>query len=297
MSWFLLAIAAQVLATCAVLIDKAVISRHNPHPLTLLSMVGLSNLLLAVVLLLARGWPNVGLGYLVAALGSGVLLVSYLVPYFIALQRSDASAVGTLFQLSPLWTLLLAAIFLAERPDALQYVGFAIVLAGAISIELASGPFRPHFATIGLMAGASLLAAVGAVLAKHAYAGAGFWDATLFVSLGAVGGAAVAVALSPSRMEILRQLPSLPASVFGAIAMAEGLNLGFEVLYLRAISRGPSVALVSVTEGVQPALLVVGAALLSKSWPKVFDEKTDRRTLSKRLAGAVIVFAGLGMLQ
>jgi hypothetical protein len=34
MSWFALAVAAQVLATRDVLIDKGVISRHNPLPLT-----------------------------------------------------------------------------------------------------------------------------------------------------------------------------------------------------------------------------------------------------------------------
>jgi drug/metabolite transporter (DMT)-like permease len=296
MSWIVLGVAAQVLATGAVFIDKGVISRHQPHPLTLLSMVGLSNLALALILVVLDGWPRLQIGVTLAALGSGVLLVCYLIPYFVALQQSDASAVGTLFQLSPLWTLLLAALLLAEHPSALQYVGFAVVLVGALSIELASGAQRPHGRTIALMAGASLLAALGAVLAKHAYNGAGFWDVTLLVSVGAVAGSSVAVLVSPRRSEVVRQLRSLPAGVFAAMALAETLNLGFEVLYLTAISRGP-VGLVSVTEGAQPAILVIGGALLSVALPKLFSERTDRRALSKRMVGAVVVVAGLGMLR
>jgi len=80
------------------------------------------------------------------------------------------------------------------------------------------------------------------------------------------------------------------------MAVAELLNLGFEILFLSAISRGP-VGLVSVTEGAQPVLLITGAACLSHVWPKVFSEKTDARTLSKRLGGAVVVVVGLGMLR
>lgn len=223
-------------------------------------------------------------------------LVSYLIPYFVALQQSDASAVGTLFQLSPLWTLLLAALFLAEHPSTLQYIGFAVVLAGALSIELASGARRPHRQTIILMVGASLLAALGAVLAKHAYNGASFWDVTLLVSVGAVAGSSVALLVSPRRSEVVRELRSLPTGVFAAMALAESLNLGFELLYLTAISRGP-VGLVAVTEGAQPALLVIGGALLSVGLPRLFSERTDGRTLSKRMAGAVVVAAGLGMLR
>lgn len=295
-SWVVLGVAAQVLATGAVFIDKGVISRHQPHPLTLLSMVSMSNLVLALVLVFADGWPRLEIGVALAALGSGVLLACYLIPYFVALQQSDASSVGTLFQLTPLWTLLLAATFLAERPNTLQYVGFAVVLVGALSIELVSGAQRPHGKTIALMAGASLLAALGAVLAKHAYNGASFWNVTLLVSIGALAGSSVAVLASPKRAEVVRQLRSLPTGVFGAMAIAEALNLGFEVLYLTAISRGP-VGLVVVTEGAQPALLVIGGAVLSVGLPKLFSERTDGRTLSKRMAGALVVVAGLGMLR
>ena len=66
--------------------------------------------------------------------------------------QADASAVGTLFEFAPLWTLLIATLFLSERPTTLQYAGFATLLAGALSIELASSSLRPHRATVGLMA-------------------------------------------------------------------------------------------------------------------------------------------------
>jgi len=188
MSWIALGVLAQALATGAVLIDKAVISRFAPHPLTLLTMVGASNLLLAVVLLASRPWPDVSPNVSLAAGASGALLVGYLVPYFVALQGAEASAVGTLFQLAPLWTLLIATSLLGERPTVLQYAGCAAVLVGAVSIELAVTSVRTHRATVGLMAVSTLCAATGAVLAKHANLVAGFWDVTLFVSLGAVAG-------------------------------------------------------------------------------------------------------------
>jgi drug/metabolite transporter (DMT)-like permease len=296
MSWIVLGILAQTLAAGALLIDKAVISCFTPHPLTLLTLVGLSNLVLAVVVLASRHWPQAAPGDALSAAASGVLLVGYLVPYFVALRGADASAVGTLFQLAPLWTLLIAALFLGERPTSLQFAGFATVLAGALSIELAATSRRPHGVTVGLMVVSTLFVAIGAVLAKHAYQGGDFWGVTLFVSLGAAAGAALALLVSPSRSVVFGQLASLPAAVFFAMALVETLNLGFEVLFLSAISRGP-VGLVSVTEGAQPVLLVLGAAALAKRWPDLFNERTDPRTLGIRLGGAVVVVVGLGLLR
>ncbi|HLX87232.1 MAG TPA: EamA family transporter [Acidimicrobiales bacterium] len=296
MPWIALGILAQALATGAVLVDKAVISRFNPRLLTLVTLVGVSNLGLAVVLVCTRSWPDVGVTSALTGVLSGVLLVGYLVPYFQALRGADASAVGTLFQLAPLWTLLIAALFLGERPSGVQYIGFSIVLVGALSVELAATSMRPHLATMVLMVVCTLIAAASFALAKRAYEHTNFWDATLFVSLGAAVGAALVLVASPSRSEVIRQVVSLPARVFGAMALAETLNLGFEILFLAAISRGP-VALVSVTQGAQPVMLIVGAATLTRILPQLFAEKRDAHSMRRKLGGAAAVLVGFGLLR
>ena len=162
--------------------------------------------------------------------------------------------------------------------------------------NLAATSMRPHWTTIELMVVSTLFVAISVVLAKHAYRETGFWGVTLLISLGAAAGTVAALVLAANRRAVLREVISLPKGVLAAVVTAESLNLGFEVLYLRAVSKGP-VGLVSVTEGVQPAALVIGGAVLSRNLPALFNEPYDVRTLCKRLGGAGVVVAGLVLLR
>src|SRR5882757_9427521 len=66
---------------------------------------------------------------------SGILYMGAMLFYLRALQSEEASAVAPFFQLSTIFTLLLAHVFLRERLGLQQLSGIVLIVAGTLTVS------------------------------------------------------------------------------------------------------------------------------------------------------------------
>ena len=89
---------------------------------------------------------------------------------FFALKQLPLSIAAPIRATSPLFTILLAVLFWAESPSALQWIGIVIVLFAAIMFSRAGVEEGIHFHRdryVGLMLSATVLGAISALYDKH----------------------------------------------------------------------------------------------------------------------------------
>jgi len=112
-----------------------------------------------------------GRSFLLVALLAYLLDGTAWVLYYKSILLGPITIVGTLSAAYPAPTILLAAVFLGERLDALQYVGVALVLFGCLGMayEPGEGKKTIHRSWIALALGALCLWAVAQTLLKYSY--------------------------------------------------------------------------------------------------------------------------------
>src|SRR6267154_2244057 len=67
---------------------------------------------------------------------SGILYMGAMLFYLRAIQSEEASVVAPLFQLSTLFTLLLAFVFLRETLNLRQLAGIGLIIAGVLALSV-----------------------------------------------------------------------------------------------------------------------------------------------------------------
>jgi drug/metabolite transporter (DMT)-like permease len=108
-------------------------------PLTLICLLTLASVPLFAVWVGVDGMPAVQAGYAAPALASVVLNVIANLGYIAALRTSALSLTIPLLSLTPVFTALLGIPLLGERPTAVQGLGIALVVAGALGLNLPLG--------------------------------------------------------------------------------------------------------------------------------------------------------------
>lgn len=108
-------------------------------PLTLICLLTLASVPLFGVWVAVDGMPAVQAGYAVPALASVILNVIANLGYIAALRTSALSVTIPLLSLTPAFTALLGIPLLGERPTPVQALGIALVVAGALGLNLPVG--------------------------------------------------------------------------------------------------------------------------------------------------------------
>jgi len=101
-------------------------------------------------------------------LKSALVASSWLFGYF-ALKHLPLSVAGPVRSTSPLWTVILAVMFMGERPSALQWTGVAVILAAFYAFSFVGKAEGIHFHRdkwIVCMLAAAVLAAVSGIYDK-----------------------------------------------------------------------------------------------------------------------------------
>src|SRR3989338_6775356 len=132
--WLLIVVAAHLLNALAFLVDKFLLVRAVPVPAAYAFAVGMLGVTGFILLPFDPVLPH-GVGEWVIDIAAGATFVAALLAFFTALRRGEASRVvpyvgGTI----PVWTLVLAYLFLGERLAQRELFAFAVLVVGAALI-------------------------------------------------------------------------------------------------------------------------------------------------------------------
>jgi drug/metabolite transporter (DMT)-like permease len=225
---------------------------------------------------------------------SGNLYMGAMLFYLRAIQSEEASVVAPLFQLSTIFTLLLAYVFLGEKLRLLQLSGVVLIVAGALTASRNGGAFLQRFniRLLVLMAVATFIVALTAVLFKYFAVEDTFWGTTFWTFVGeGIFGAGILL-IPRYYQQFVRLFKRSPGAVIGVNAANELINLGGG-LGVRFASLLAPVALVSAVSSTTTLFVFAFGVLLSLCFPKFGREDLTAGNLLRKGAGALLVTAGV----
>ena len=130
-TWANLALLASLLFSIANVLDQTILIRYRLTPWIYFALDGFIGVIpIAIVLVFSENAFLVGRGSIILAILSGVALASFNLFYFFALQLSSVAVVVILMQMSSVFSLIWAILFLHEHYNISTYFGMFLVLVG-----------------------------------------------------------------------------------------------------------------------------------------------------------------------
>jgi len=160
--WAFLALAAALLASFNPILYKRMLSESTPIAVVW-SIIGLGlPLLTLTTFVLTPVLPRVDGLFILATLGSATLNAAAHLSSARSLKLADASLVTPLLTFSPIFTLLISALFLGETSDARGLLGVVLVLTGAYWLNREPGASRlAPFKAVSMKPGVALVLFAG----------------------------------------------------------------------------------------------------------------------------------------
>src|SRR5262245_25407079 len=197
MRWLLFAILGPLSWALSTHIDKYLVDKyfHDSNTAVLTVFTAVAGLLaLPIIWYFVPDVLALPLPAMAVMTVSGVLYMAAMLFYLRAIQSDEASAVAPFFQLSTIFTLLLAYLFLNENLGLSQLFGIGLIIAGALAVSTDAGAARQQFKTrlLVLMTAATFIIALSSVLFKYFALEDTFWGTTFWTFVGeGIFGAAV----------------------------------------------------------------------------------------------------------
>lgn len=282
-------------------IDKFLISRYfksNVGALVLYSsLIGLP-----VAFLIAIFKPEVlsiNLTTAIFIILNSFLLIIYLLPYFKALSKADASAVSPIFQMIPVISYFLAYFVLGESLSGTQMIGSLLIISGAIGISLRFEKKNFHFKkdVFFLQLLASLLCALNLLFFKFFVIKLDFWTVSFWQYTGYVIMGLLIIAFVKSyRNGFFQSFKENKIPIVGLNVVNEVINIIAMIIFTSAILLAPLV-LVEVVAGVQSLFVFLIGIGLSIFFPNLIKEDLDKRTILPKILFIILMFVGLIILN
>lgn len=278
-------------------IDKILLSKFEIHPTVVAIYSGFFTVLAGLIILFFTGFYPADIKTISILLMSGFLTALYILPYCKGLSLDETSSVVPLFQLTPVFVLILSFLFLDEKLAFNQYLGsFIIIFAGfLILVEKSSKnifKLRPAFWYIAL---SCLMFALAQVLYKFGVQEVPFWHTLPYESLGIAIGAVSILLYSKNKQLFKEETKRFTTKVYTSMAINEFVYVISRYTGYFAISL-ISVSIVSVLSGFQSVFALIYGVVLTLFLPKIIKEGISKRTLGIKIFSILIMFVGLYLI-
>lgn len=293
MSWIIWATAGYFLNAVAVAVDKALLGRRelaSPAAYTLtISVLGLM-----VLVLVPFGFEFGGPYTVLWGLLSGCAFTLGLWFMFMVLKHGEASRVPAFIgALGPVFVFMFSYVILGERLTVVGVVAFILLVAGGFLMVGGKGGLSGRH--LWLAVASAAVFGVAYVLLKLTFDQTTFITALVWSRLGAFL-FSLLLLLVPGTWQAFRA--GIKDSGNGVKTSFIGGQLSGAVAGLMnsyAVSMA-SVTLVNALQGVQYVFLLGMAIVVSTSFPQFFRDEFTGNVLWRKLAGTVVIVAGLAFL-
>ena len=299
MTWVLLALGSTITFAFISAMDKILIARFTPNPRTFIVMVGLTQFILAIVIVPWVDWAGYTRQDVVLAVLSGLTSGGYLVLMFWVMGTQDVSRVVPVTSTYPIFVAVLAFVLLGEQIGVLAWIGVFVTVAGAALMSLgptarASDRGSGQVFAFLLLIFASLGFGLSQVFSKMVADSMDIWTLFFWRALGN-GAACVAFTIRPSGMGDLLRTLRRPTSV-GLILFTEGALVFVALAFLLgAIYSGP-VSLVSTVMATRPLFVFALGIVLSVGVSNVLNEPLERKILVIKTLSIVMTVGGVAVV-
>lgn len=293
MPWYVFATVTPIFYSVGIFIDKFLVDKQIKNPLVLTAISGTISGVVGIVIGLIVGFKFMGFSQFVLILFGGILLNWYLIPYYAAIQRDDASRVIPLYQFIPIITLTMSTIFFRETLTIKQIFGMGLIIFAGILISVDTLDFRflkPRPSFWYMMASCLMYGSVG-LLFRLVSKSVTYWNIFSVEFMGAgLGG--LAIFLLPSVRKDFRKDTKVLRSASGLLLTDKVLSVMAQMSENYAVTL-VAVPLVNIVGGIQPLIIFVFGFLLTRFFPHLIKENVKREVLFQKILSIVIILVGL----
>lgn len=303
MNWFLLALIPPALWAASNHIDKYLVSKYFKGSgvgtlMIFSSLIGL--VMLPIVAMIRPEALTSPPSNAILIVLNGCLYLIAVLPYLNALQKADVSTAVPIWQLIPVFSFVLAKIFLNETLSSNQILGGLIVVLGAviISFEIQEGQkarFRAD--TLLLMLLSSILYSFHFLFFKVFAIKSDLWTTAFWEYIGFVlFGIVLLLAIKSYRNQFIAVLKRNSKGVLFFNGLNETLNIVAKLIFNYASLLVP-IALTWVVVGFQPVFVLLYGVILTLFFPHISKESITARHLAQKLTAIAIMIVGAYILN
>lgn len=227
----------------------------------------------------------------------GFLTCIYYYFYLKALGEENPSVVIALSNLTPVFALSIAFLFLGETLTSKHLLGFIIIIIASSILSLTKFSLKKTSISKGLLSViiASFIYAVVGVLSKFVYNNVDFVSGYMYFAVGlGIGGLFLSIVPKGGR-GFYKEFGKKFTKYIVVFFFIELLGISAEMLNNLAISTGP-ISLVKVVEGIQPIYVLLFAIVAYPLFPKYFREaKIDGKL--KKFICMMLILVGLYLIN
>src|SRR3989338_2353994 len=302
-NWILIVILGNLFAAISSIIAKVALSGSISKPInpTVYAFYsGLGGLVVFFAALIFNIWLDFlkfSFGEAVLGIISGIFLIFGLWPFYLAMYRSEASRVMTLFVGSmPLSTFLLKYFFLGERLNTIQFLAFIFLVSGGVLVFLKRrNNFRLDLKSVFLTIGSALGIAIGLVLAGEIFRLQGFFSGFFWIRIGYLV-ASLIIFLWPGQKQKILAINTYAekrsAFLFFSDKTFSILGSGLVKFAISLVSA----TLVNAFEGLRQFFVLILAAAISFWRPDILKEELKGIVLWQKVIAAILVCTGLFLI-
>ena len=292
-SWFWLALASAAIWGATGIIDKLAISRWLRNPWAYTLFFGLCDAVIVAVVFLA--FPISAA--LPTAVLAGVASAAATFLYISALRGEEVSRIVPLQYSSPLFIAVIAAVFLKESLNLVDYAGLLLIVGGAaaLTIRKIAGHIRILPAAILVMI-ASLIYAISAVLIKYTTGSAGWLSVFAWLYVGASLTYIFGSVRHVRARTLIRCFANCGRAKTAGLFLAQAGAVFAYLLLIAAFAQGPA-SLVAALNTVAPAFMLLYAIVLLRWHPGILEEKFTPVAIALKAGAIAAMIAGVYLIS
>jgi drug/metabolite transporter (DMT)-like permease len=294
MEWYVFALLAPALWALNNVFIKFLITNKFKSNLPLIFTVVSCDAVFAVSVLIF-GSVTYSFPYSFLALAAGLMPLTAFWFYSKALIKEEVTRIVTLFQLIPVFVVILSVTFLNEILEIQRYLGIGLIVIASMLISYKKTSKKPFSGALKLMIPYGIIIAAYTVTDKTLLGYLDYWTVFFWNLFGTFLGALSLLALSKPRAEITKTVSAVGKRVVFTTFVGEGLYVIGTVCSLIALSLTDA-SLASPLFGLQPFYVFFCVIILSLFLPKILQEKTNRETLLLKASAVILMFTGTWLI-
>lgn len=289
--WIVLTLISAALFAVVNIFDKIVLNKWVKDPFVPAIVVGVINIMVAGFIFLFHSVPHFSGINILLAIVVGFLGFLSTITYYKAVQLDDISRVAPLFQLEPLFVVVLAAVFLGEVFSVSKYIGVFMLVLGALTISLKSFRSLKLGKSFWLMVLTGFIISISLVMYKRLLDYGDFWTVFAYSRIGMIP--VLIFIVYKSFKNLLDTVKCHGKRCLFLMTAGESLGVVAMFFSIAAFAVGTA-TLVNALGSVQPLFLLFFSIILSLFLPRIFSEEIKKGVLlQKVLAVALLIVGGL----
>ncbi|HCS78273.1 TPA: hypothetical protein DIV55_00850 [Patescibacteria group bacterium] len=297
MNWIVPALLAPALYAIVNFVDKYIVSKEVKDYRGMPIYATIVGFIVGTIFWIATGFPILSVQDALIVLLTGVLTLWGAALYFKAISIEDASKLILWFQMTPVFTLILAFILLGERITLTQILGFFLILMAVISISVEKGKYLFYLSqNLILILIVDALWALSGVLIKFTIAANSLSKILSYESWGiGIGGLILYLFIPSIKKAFKKSLKSVRKVALIIMFGNESLFVVGKSVTFFAYSIGPA-ALVSIVGSTQVFFGILLGIILTIFIPSFIKEDISRQEVAKKTIAAIALFLGLWLV-